>query len=222
MELLKAHTPILITGAERSGSTLIARILAMCGVWHGHCNKMYENKRIQHIHPVNNLHLFPQTENILPIGFYEMVQDILLQEGWKGQKWMIKSSKLAQYWTIWHNIYPDAKWLIIRRRTGDVIESCLKTGYMRTFKEPENLALLNFSKEEDGWLWWVHQYEQKFVEMMQNGLNCRVVWPDRMVNGNYEQVKETLEWLGIKWNNMIPEVISPLLEKSRRIDQWQE
>lgn len=89
---------------------------------------------------------------------------------------------------------------------------------MKPFKNNSNLELLGFEEEKDGWLWWVHRYEQKFIEMMQAGLNCRVIWPERMVSGNFEQIYETVEWLGLKWNNKIPEVITPLLEKSRRTE----
>lgn len=214
--------PILITGAERSGSTLIARILDMCGVWSGHCNKMFENIKIMQQFPTNEGSLFPETSFVIPFWFEQAINDVKSEQNWKGQKWMIKGSKLAQYWPIMHNLYPDAKWLIVRRRTGDVVQSCIKTGYMTTFKRPMNLEALNFKSEEEGWLWWIHQYENKFVEMMQSGLNCRIIWPDRMVTGNFKQVQETLEWLGVKWNDKIPEVISPLLEKSRRIEKWQE
>lgn len=218
----KIHTPILITGAERSGSTLIARILGMCGVWSGHCNRMYENKRLQTIYPSMSDSFFPKTEMVIPFGFKEIITDTLEKEGWSGQKWMVKGSKLAQHWPLWHFVYPDAKWVLIRRRTGDVIQSCIKTGYMRTFKGKENLTALGFEKEEEGWLWWVHQYENKFVEITQSGVNCRIIWPDRMAIGDYDQIKETLDWLGINWNNKIPEVISPLLEKGRRMEQCQE
>ena len=87
---------------------------------------------------------------------------------------------------------------------------------MRRFKDANTLQLLNLENEADGWLWWVRQYETKFVEMIQQGLNCRVVWPERMVTGNFEQMYETIKWLGLDWNKNIPEVIKPLLDKGRR------
>ena len=42
MTVSKLHSPILITGADRSGSSLIARILYMCGVHKGNTNNMFE------------------------------------------------------------------------------------------------------------------------------------------------------------------------------------
>jgi len=222
MKTRTTYSPILITGAERSGSTFIARVLDMCGVWKGSCNNMLENTIIHSLHyeilkKIDEL--FPDTKLIsIPVNWKETILDEIVADNWNGKHWMVKGSFLAQYWPVWDYAFPDAKWLIVRRRTGDVIDSCLKTGYMKPFKNNSNLELLGFEEEKDGWLWWVHRYEQKFIEMMQAGLNCRVIWPERMVSGNFEQIYETVEWLGLKWNNKIPEVITPLLEKSRRTE----
>ena len=56
-------------------------------------------------------------------------------------------------------------------------------------------------KDAEGWLHWVHQYEAKFVEMIEAGLNCKVIWPERMINGDYKQLHEVVEWLGLTWND---------------------
>ena len=216
MNKIKKINPILITGAERSGSTFIARILDMCGVWSGDCNRMFENNGIPEFK--RSYSLFPQTALLtIPVSWHEEILTILQNQNWTGKDWMVKGSFLAQYWPIWYYAFPDAKWLIVRRRTGDVIQSCIKTGYMKTFKNPENLKLICAEQEDEGWVWWVHQYEKKFVEMMEHGLNCRVLWPERMVDGDFSQMRETVEWLGLKWNSKIPEVISPLLDKDRRV-----
>jgi hypothetical protein len=221
MNKIQKINPILITGAERSGSTLIARILDMCGVFSGNCNKMYESKSIHAFHKPfkeKTPHLMIPTNAInVPVIWQEMVLRQLKREEWKGQPWMVKGGVLAQFWSVWYYAFPDAKWLIVRRRTGDVIQSCVKTGYMKMFKSKGNLDLIGVEKEEEGWLWWVRNYEKKFVEMIEQGLNCRVIWPERMADGDFQQMEETIEWLGLKWNDKIPEVIEPLLEKSRRV-----
>ena len=53
--------------------------------------------------------------------------------------------------------------------------------------------------------------------MIEAGLNCRIIWPERMVTGDYQQIYETIEWLGLRWNNAIPSIIDPLLNKSREV-----
>lgn len=216
MNANKNIQPILITGAKRSGSTFIARILSMCGAFGGTCNNMYENTAIHSLHyeMLQPESIIPKTDDIrIPFNWVELIELELEQEGWDKQtKYFVKNSLLALYWPVWDYAFPDAKWIIVRRRTGDVIQSCLKTGYLKTFKNPEVLKTLNVDNEKEAWLWKIRQYEQKFVEMIQAGLNCRIIWPDRMADGNFLQIIETVDWLGLKWNKKIPSVIYPLIE----------
>lgn len=215
------NNPILITGVERSGSTLIARILDLCGVWSGYCNNMFENQTIVgfnnellDLSPIG----LPDVDTLqIPVNWGKSINGVLVAQKGLGKPWMVKHSGLTRLWPIWNYAYPDAKWLIVRRRTGDVVQSCVKTGYMRIFKDPVIRNEFLFKTEEEGWLWWIHQYEERFRNMIESGLNCRVIWPERMVTGDYHQMYETIEWLGLKWNNDIPKVIDPLLNKSRGV-----
>jgi len=52
--------------------------------------------------------------------------------------------------------------------------------------------------------------------MITEGLNCKVVWPERMVQGNYQQMYETIEWLGLRWKSEVLTFIDPKLWKARR------
>jgi len=217
------NQPVFITGVERSGSSMIAKILDISGIFRGDTSKMYENHEIQHLTTkyisqslVNGELLLDTQTLIIPRDWKKKVDAILKEEGYKDGLWMVKSSHLTQLWPIWNYAYPNARWIIVRRRTGDVIESCTKTGYMKIFKEESNLQKVNAPNEWEGWKWWVHQYEQRFVEMMEAGINCKIVWPERMVTGDYQQIYETLEWLGMEWNSKIVEIIDPMLTKSRR------
>lgn len=215
------NNPILITGVERSGSTLIAKILDLCGVWSGYCNNMFENQTIVgfnnellDLSPIG----LPDVDTLqIPVNWGKSINGVLVAQKGLGKPWMVKHSGLTRLWPIWNYAYPDAKWLIVRRRTGDVVQSCVKTGYMRIFKDPVIRNEFLFKTEEEGWLWWIHQYEERFRNMIESGLNCRVIWPERMVTGDYHQMYETIEWLGLKWNNDIPKVIDPLLNKSRGV-----
>jgi len=216
---------IFITGAERSGSTLIARIFDICGVFKGVTTSMYENVEMknlcdEYLLDVNVRHntFMPDTQTLtIPVDWGKRIDSILYGcECYKDGTWMFKHSGLAQMWPVWNYAYPDAKWIIVRRRTGDIVQSCMKTAYMTLFKNEANVLQIGALTQEEGWKWWVHQYEKKFVEMMEAGLNCRIIWPERMVVGDYEQIYQTIEWLGLKWNPKIVKIIDPLLDKSRR------
>jgi hypothetical protein len=214
---------IFITGAERSGSTLIARIVQLCGAFTGVTTNMLENIELREIsrrYIQDNLHneeLIPDTMSLqIPVGWSNRVQELWGCESCHKKTWMFKSAYLAQMWPVWHYAFPNAYWIIVRRRTGDITQSCMKTGYMTLFKEQANREKICAENEEEAWKWWVHQYEKKFVEMIEAGVNCRIVWPERMVTGDYQQIYEMLEWLGLQWTPKIVETIDPMLIKSRR------
>ena len=220
------NQPIFITGVERSGSSLIARIFDICHVHVGEVSTMYENLGVRiimdnYLNSSKNGDLFTDTKLLkIPVDWNDLVLNILKSGGYKDGPWLCKGSKITQMWPVWHYAFPNARWIIVRRRTGDIVQSCVKTGYMKLFKEERNRNLIGVTCEEDGWRWWSQQYEKKFVEMITAGLNCKQVWPERMVTGDYQQVYETLEWLGLKWSSKIVETIDPMLIKSRRKEQW--
>ena len=220
------NQPIFVTGVERSGSSLIAKIFELCGVHIGATSKMYENLRInalmsKFLLPLQNGNLYPDIHDLsIPMNWSKKVQEILQAEGYVDGPWLVKSSKISQMWPVWNYAYPNARWIIVRRRTGDVIESCVKTGYMQLFKDETKQKAVGAKNEAEGWKWWIHQYERRFVTMIEAGVNARVVWPERMVYGDYQQIYETLDWLGLEWNDKIVETIDPLLKKNRRKEIW--
>lgn len=132
------RAPIFITGVERSGSTLVAKILDISKVFSGKCNNMFENKAVQELMEnflaANPNHEFmPDTEEMyIPADWSRKVNGVMVKEGCGGKEWMCKSAQLSQMWPVWNYAYPNARWIIVRRRTGDIISSCLKTAYMRS------------------------------------------------------------------------------------------
>lgn len=222
------NQPIFVTGIERSGSSLIARIFNMCGAFTGVTNKMYENIEMKELcstylkgHQVNGELIRDTKELSIPVGWKDKVDSLLHGcECYKGGPWLFKDSQLTRMWPVWHYSYPNAKWVVVRRRTPDIIHSCTMTSYMNMFKNPQNREKINVDNEQAGWLWWIHEYEKRFVEMIEEGVNIKQVWPERMVTGDYQQIYETLEWLGLKWNYKIVDTIGPLLTKNRRNETW--
>lgn len=220
--------PIFITGIERSGSSLIARIMELCGVFMGKVNNMYENIALQSLcneyirNSMENGELFPITNNLsIPVWWENEVKEILSTfEGYKSGVWMFKDAQLARMWPIWHYAFPNARWVVVRRKTPDIIHSCVNTAYMNKFKDEKNLEKVNAITEEDGWKWWIHQCEDKFVEMIERGLDVKQVWPERMVDNDYRQISQMLRWLDLKWTDKIISTIGPLLTKSRRNEIW--
>lgn len=208
------QSPIFITGIERSGSSIVAKIIKTCGAFAGDVTEMSENigiKKLMDAYYVDTLHLPASGQFLLqntklltmPVNFEGQVEEILQKQGYKEQApWMYKSSRIFQTWPIWHGLYPDAKWVIVRRRTGDIIQSCLKTGFMRAHHD------------QIGWLSWIKEQEKILIAMIDAGVDHKVVWPERMVYEDFDQICETLEWLGLEWNETVVNLVYSLLKNS--------
>lgn len=228
-------SPILITGCARSGTSMVAGTINMCGAFGGDMsgpnknNKkgMFENARIRNqivkphlremgIDPMGQYPL-PDVEDMrIPTSWRKQVERVMLDQEYSGGPWFYKGAKMCLVWPIWHYAFPNARWIIVRRRTPDIIKSCMKTSFMRAFTRPENQQAVGAENEWDGWLWWVHQHEQRFIEMIQAGLNVKIVWPERMVTGDYQQMFETIDWCGLTWSNDVYDFISPKLWKENK------
>jgi len=227
MSVTKLNSPILLTGCPRSGTSLIAQVFAKCSCFTGSISKhnMFENTFIKEeiIKPylssikadVNGVYPLPKQINI-PVNWKESVEASILEQGYRSGNWMVKDAKSSLLWQIWNHAYPNAKWVIVRRKPKDIINSCLKTGYMKSFSDPDVLYKIKVDTEEEGWKWMINEYEKRFVEMISAGLNVKVIWPERMVHGDYQQLYETLEWLGLPWKSNILNFIDPLLWNSRK------
>jgi len=232
----KMPDPILITGAARSGTSMVAGSVCKCGAFGGNMrgpNKnnakgMYENVRI-----INNIvKPYLRKINVDPLGQYPLpdirslpipadlrdrVQNEIIADGYTGGPWFYKGAKLCLIWPVWHYAFPDAKWIIVRRKPSDIANSCCKTGFMAAFRKSYVRKYVNVENEFEGWKWWVRQHHKRFMEMNDVGVNMKFVWPDRMVRGDYRQLYDTIEWLGLKWNEKaVLEFIDPKLWKSRQ------
>ena len=222
---MQTNSPILITGIERSGISIIARIVSTCDVFTGTCTDMTENIKVKKC--MDSLYMrmglvpkgqypLPDTKNLAPLATWQQdIEASFNSEGCNGIPWMYKSSRISQTWPVWHTAFPNARWIIVRRKTPDIINSCLKTGFMTAFASGAYQKEVGAMTEADGWKWFIRQHEKIFVEMIEAGLNCRQLWPERMCSGDYLQIYETLEWCRLSWNENIVTKINPLLKKER-------
>ena len=232
--MAKMKDPILITGCARSGTSMVAGIINLCGAFGGQMSVanrynekgMYENTKIRNtiLKPylqrlkVDKMGQYPLPDIdklIIESDWNSKVTNVIKEEGYIGGAWMYKGAKMCLTWKQWNYAFPDAKWIIVRRKTSDIVSSCIKTGFMRAFQLKKNQEAVKVTNEIDGWKWWVYQHEQRFIEMITKGLNVKVVWPERMVLGDYKQMRETIEWLGLGWNEKIFDFIEPKLYHSR-------
>ena len=87
---------------------------------------------------------------------------------------------------------------------------------MRAFHLREFQKAVGAKDEHEGWAWWVKQHESRFVEMIQAGLNVKIIWPEKMIGGDYSELYDVIEWLSLKWNPEVLNFIDPKLWRARR------
>ncbi len=207
--------PILITGTPRSGKSIVAGVMEICGVFGGEVDHMNENKAIlseflvpyllaNRIHP-KGLRGLVDVENLPVVPCREKVEELLLMDGYEDhQKWYFKSSSICLTWPMWRQAFPQAKVIIVRRSREDIINSCIET------------AWTNVNSTRLDWVDMLDHYENCLVEMLEAGMDCRVVWPEEMARGNYSRLYELLEWLELPWKSEILTKVDPKFWKMRK------
>jgi hypothetical protein len=118
------------------------------------------------------------------------VETIIKFQGYKDGPWFYKGAKMCLFWPIWHRAFPNAKWIIVRRKDEDIINSCLRTGFMRAYDDAE------------GWQTWVDHHKERFQEMKAAGLSVAEVWPTKFVEGDFTEVhRVVIKFLRLRWRD---------------------
>ena len=222
--------PILITGCARSGTSLTAGIIHLCGAFGGEtCGPTIANRKGQFENneiraKVTKPYLksigcdemgqrpLPSTRQIFDVSPEQvkeretMVLEIMASQGLQQDvPWFVKEAKACLTWRLWQLAFPDAKWVIVRRDKNDIARSCLQTHFMRAYRDVL------------GWIQWAETHEKRFEQMKLAGLEIREVWPSKIIGGDLSQVKDAVEWLGLEWKeNLVNSFIAPDLWGGRK------
>src|SRR5574343_327846 len=204
--------PILITGCARSGTSMTAGIVNLCGAFGGKTapgnryNKkgMFENVKIREdiTKPfLYSLGVDPFCQKKLPdINVINKIAEaegeklrasvtgVLVEQGWDSRSiWFYKGAKMCLLWPLWNAAFPNARWILVRRKRQDIINSCLRTGFMRG---RTGIA---------GWDDRVSTHMLRFEEMERAGLMLREVWPQKMIHGDFSEIESVIHWCGLSW-----------------------
>lgn len=220
MKMLSSlQPPVLITGCPRSGTSMTAGILRCCGAYAGKVNEAFENEEINQtvFDPYlrfigcdpKMLWPLPVYQNMKPLaGLIRRIETNIKFQGYRHGAWLLKSSRIAVLWPLWMQNFPNAKWVIVRRKDDHIINSCMKTGYMREHKTAA------------GWQMWVDAYKKRFDDIHLARAYVREVWPSRFINGDLSEVQDVVRWLGLKWNGeAVHNFIKPAMWRD---ELWQE
>ena len=212
-------SPIIITGCARSGTSVVAGIIHASGAFGGEMfgpttwnpRGMFENKYIreQMVKPyLSAIYADPKGQRPLPIAeTVPIIQDWNLvfrerleMEGYEGGQIFYKGAKACLMWPVWAAAFPQARWVIVRRKTPEIVESCLRTPFMNAYDKV------------DGWEGWVAHHIRCFAEMRLAPMDIFEIWPGDFIKGDLSEVKNMIQWLGLDWDeDRVVEMISPEL-----------
>ncbi len=146
------NSPIFILGLPRSGTSMIAGALGICGAWTGttvpgdkasNPKGFFEHVVIRErviksllsyvgCDPLGVRKLPPVDLPGEVDGLADMIKTILEKDGYKFDRhWLYKDAKLTLLWPVFLKAFPDAKWLIVKRDEESFINSCLRTHFMK-------------------------------------------------------------------------------------------
>lgn len=182
---------ILITGCARSGTTLTASVLRACGARFGEQNSLGESRDVTErvVKPyLRSIGADPLCQDPLP-----ELEDIRPDPDWRGKVLKalgsadaLKCPKIGPIWPVWWAAFPEARWIVVRRNKDRIVDSCLRTGFMRAFKDRE------------GWGRWVDTHLQRFEELKANA-DCIEVWPnDEMTKP--EPYRDMIAFVGLDYD----------------------
>lgn len=215
------NDPILITGIPRSGISIIAGVINHCGAYggvkaeedyDGRCPMEHEKIKSLIMKPLMNglcQNSMPSTKDChrvaspLSEALRRRVQRFIDHPD---GAWFYASSQLCLTWPIWHEAFPNAKWIIVRRDDKDIIDACMKTTYMKAYSDAS------------GWQSWIDKYRAKFDEML-NIQYLSNVWPNKSIDGNIDDLQRLIKNFELKWDaERVADFLSPILWKKGVFD----
>jgi len=133
-------------------------------------------------------------------SFRNQIEKVMVKEGYKTGPWFYKGAKSCLVWYIWAQAFPTAKWVIVRRKSEDIADSCLRTSFMKAYKN------------QAGWISWVEKHERRFDEMRTAGLDVIEFWPSKVIEGDWHYAEKFVTGLGLEYkDNLIKSFIDPTL-----------
>jgi hypothetical protein len=211
--------PIFVLGLPRSGTSMVAGSLGICGAWTGSTvpgnpenpKGFFEHVVIrEHIvrkmlvdlgyDPMGVRKLPPVDLQIEVQGLADIIRGIVERDGYQfNVPWLIKACKLTLLWPVFKKAFPDATWIIVRRDEEGLIDSCLRTSFMK-HHSPDRNFWKNFSEE----------YRIRLDALKNSGANVLEISTPEMISGNFDHFREAVSQLGLTYREEeLMEFISP-------------
>lgn len=202
---------VLITGAARSGTSMVAGVLQASGLDLGsplvgatryNPRGFFEHRHIRQkvLKPLlKSMGCDPRGQRNLPPRSFLVAPQTAQRlrkrvRRYLGSGWGYKDAKILLTWPIWRQAFPNARWVLVRRDPAAIVKSCIRTPFMkgRTYKA--------------GWIAWVKEHELRLDDLKNSGVKWVECWPDP---DEPESFREAVEFCGLTYE---PTTVATILE----------
>lgn len=136
-------------------------------------------------------------ENVSPIWRRRILQ-MIHGYGYEAGPWMYWGADACLSWPIWHRAFPDAKWVVVRRETGRIVNACNLTQYVKDVVPDIPV--------------WADSYLGRFEDMAVAGCDIEECWPGRVFSGKLDTARALVTKLGMVWDDATAnDALSPAL-----------
>lgn len=212
--------PIFILGLPRSGTSMIAGALKISGAWAGttvpgggtaNPKGFFEHivlrehiiKRVlretgcdplgvSKLPPTNLRFETPNLENV--------IREIIKLDGYRFDRpWLYKDVKLTLLWPLFVAAFPSATWVIVRREPRDIVNSCLRTSFMK-----------QHSTDTSYWENFIKEYLLRISLLKATGARLLEVQSEDVISGKLDGLQSMITQLGLVFDKeALVDFISP-------------
>ena len=211
--------PILITGMPRSGTSLTAGVLAHCGAFTGdtwspmppEANPLgfFENTSLFQRKPPNiSADRLPKPHEIQQLANWQRFVRLTLEaQGFReDQTWLVKRPNFHS-WYAWHHVFPNARWVIVRRDDEGIKKSL------------DNMFHMAFTENRKRARWFDNENEYNNCKQVLSDIIATVppqnlfeLWPGVCLQDpGHTRLKELVAFAGLEWTSTAEEFITPPL-----------
>lgn len=197
--------PVFITGAARSGTSMVAGALRASGLDFGAPKYLNRKKgpnqprgflehravKKQIIKPyLKSMGADPRGQHPLPprriVTVPQDAMDIRRRlPKLLGTGRAYKDAKLLLIWPAFHQAFPHAQWIIVRRDREAIAQSCERTSFMKR------------RQGMDAWLEWVDEHLLRIEDLKGSGASVCEIWPDP---AKPETFRDVVDYLALPWD----------------------
>lgn len=203
------NSPIFVLGLPRSGTSMVAGAIGICGAWTGSTvpggspanpKGFFEHAVIREqvtkqvlirlgYGPLGVRNLPPVDLQVEIPGLADTIRQVVEADGYaNNMPWLYKDAKLTLLWPIFKKAFPRATWVVVRRDEEGFIDSCLRTGFMN-----------QHARDRAFWKKFSDEYCVRIDALNNSDASVLEISSPDIIKGNFEPLEQLVSSLGLEY-----------------------